>query len=63
MKPTTPLKALVVAIFVLPAIACSGPSTNTRAAGPNAVGSNPVAAGGGIMDREEYEHSSSYPPG
>ena len=65
MKPTTPLKALVVASFLLPVVACSSPSTYTRAAGPNAVGSNPIAGDprGGIMDREEYEHSASYPPG
>ncbi len=65
MKPATPLKALAIAIFVIPGIACSGPSTYTRAAGTDAVGSDPVVADppSGTMDREEYEHSTSYPPG
>jgi hypothetical protein len=64
MKLTTPLKVLLIAIFVLPGIACSGPSTYTRAAGTVAVGSNPVVADPpGTMNKEEYEHSASYPPG
>jgi hypothetical protein len=66
MKPATLLKALVIAMFVLSGGACSGPSAVTRAVGADTVGSAPVAAdppGGGIINREEYEHSASYPPG
>ena len=65
MKPATLFKALVITIFVLPGIACSGPSTYTRAAGITVVVPNPGVADppGGIMNRDEYEHSPSYPPG
>ena len=65
MKRTTLFKALVIAIFVLPGIACSGSPAYTRAPGTTVVGSTPEAADppGDIMDRHEYEHSPSYPPG
>jgi hypothetical protein len=64
MQRTTLFRALVIAIFVLPSVACSGSPTYTRAAG-TAVGPTPGAADplGGIMNRDEYEHSPSYPPG
>jgi hypothetical protein len=58
------LKALAIAI-TLPIVACSNSPTYTRAVGP-AIGSAPAAAdppGGGIINRDEYEHSPSYPPG
>jgi hypothetical protein len=65
MQRTTLFKALVMVIFVLPGIACSGSPTYTRAASTTAVGSAPEAADppGGIMNRGEYEHSPSFPPG
>jgi hypothetical protein len=56
------LKALLIAI-TLPVVACTGSPTYTRTVGP-AIG--PAAAdppGGGIINRDEYEHSPSYPPG
>jgi hypothetical protein len=50
--------------LALTVVACSGAPTYTRAAGP-AIGAAPAAADPprGIMDRDEYEHSPSYPPG
>ena len=64
MKRAALFKALVITL-ALPVVACSGFPTYTRAAGP-AIGPAPASAerpGGGIMDRDEYEHSPSYPPG
>jgi hypothetical protein len=66
MKTVTLLKALVVTLPLLCAIACAGPSTYARAAGTDGVGPYPAIAeqpGGGIMSRAQYEHSASYPPG
>ncbi len=65
MQRTRLFKALIIAIFVIPGVACSGSPTYTRAAGTTAVGPTPEAADppGGIMNRDEYEHSLSYPPG
>lgn len=62
MQRATLFKALVIAIFVLPGVACSG---YTRAAGSTVVRPTPEAADppGGIMNRDDYEHSPSYPPG
>jgi len=56
MKRATSFKALLIAIFVLPGVACSAPATSSRA--PR-IADPP----GGIMDRDEYEHSGSYPQG
>jgi len=57
------LSALVITL-ALPVVACSGSPTYTRTAGPS-IGAAPAAADPrrGIMDRDEYEHSPSYPPG
>lgn len=65
MGPSTPFKVVIITIFVLPGIACSGPSTYTSAARTIVVGPNSGVADppGGIIDRDEYEHSPSYPPG
>jgi len=65
MKRATMFKALVITAFVLPAIACSGPAIDMRAAGTDAIGATPGVADppGGIMNRDEYEHSPSFPPG
>ena len=63
MKTATLFKAIVVALPLLSAIACAGPSTYTNVAGTDAIGSDPEQPGGGIMNREQYEHSPSYPPG
>jgi hypothetical protein len=65
MKRATLFKALVIMTFVFPGIACSGPAIDTRAAGTNTVGSAPGVADPprGIMNREEYEGSPSFPPG
>jgi hypothetical protein len=65
MKRTTLFRALVITAFVLPGIACSGRAIDTRAAGTDAVGSTPEVADppSGIMNRDEYEHSPSFPPG
>jgi hypothetical protein len=66
MHRITLFRALVIAIFVLPGVACSGLPTYTRAAGDTAVGpprDTVDRPGGGIMNRDEYEHSPSYPPG
>jgi hypothetical protein len=65
MKRTTLFRALVITAFVLPGIACSGPAIDTRAAGTGAVGSTPGVADTprGPMNKEEYEHSQSFPPG
>ena len=62
MQRATLFKALVIAIFVLPGVACSA---YTRAAGSTVVRPTPEAADppGGIMNRDDYEHSPSYPPG
>jgi hypothetical protein len=38
MKRATMFKALVITAFVLPAIACSGPAIDMRAAGTDAIG-------------------------
>ena len=63
MRRVALLNALVIAI-TLPVGACSGSPTYTRAVGP-AIGSDPAAAdrSRAIIDREEYLHSPSYPPG
>jgi hypothetical protein len=65
MKRATPLKALVVAVLVLPGIACSGPAIDTRAADTDAIESTPGPADppSNIMNRDEYQHSPSFPPG
>jgi hypothetical protein len=65
MRRATLFKAIVITIFALPSVGCSGPATDPHAAGTDAVGSlhgvaNPPA---GIMNRDEYEHSPSFPPG
>jgi hypothetical protein len=65
MNWATLCKALVITIFVLSGVGCSGPATNTPATGTDALGSTPGVADPPppIMDRDEYEHSSSFPPG
>jgi hypothetical protein len=65
MPRITLFRALVIAIFVLPGVACSGFPTYARAAGDTAIGPplDAVDPPGGIVNRDEYEHSPSYPPG
>jgi hypothetical protein len=65
MKRATLFKALVITAFLLPGGACSGPAVGTRAAGTDAVGSTPEVADPprGPLNKEEYEHSPSFPPG
>jgi hypothetical protein len=65
MKRATLFKALVITAFVLPGIACSGSAIDTPAAGTDVVGSTPGVAHPprGPMNKEEYEHSPSFPPG
>ena len=63
MKRLALFKALVITL-ALPVVACSGSPIYTRTVGP-AIGPAPAAADppAGIMNRDEYEHSPSYPPG
>ena len=64
MKRTISFKALVIATFVLPSVACAGSPTYLRAAGSTAAGSTDAAdRPSGIVNENEYEHSLSYPPG
>ena len=64
MKRTMLFKALVIATFVLPSVACAGTPTYVRAAGSTAAGSIDAAdRASGVVNEDEYEHSPSYPPG
>jgi len=65
MKRTTPFKALIIASFALQGVACADPAATTRPAATNAASSTPDPADppSGIINREEYEHSPSFPPG